>query len=300
MTPTADEWEELATLLDLRKTSWEERDIFSETPIKALADRLASVHLEDIARRKDAAGKNNAWQWMQAHHGYKAFRRSAWKQLERDRVKRGEAQQDSDGHAYLAAHYRERVEAFTRHGKCLIANHPSVLGRDWEPLDMRWAQSVASSAADATNLGNWVVRHKALCDARKYVRKAREAIARVLPPDTTNDVPHVASEHIQRVHPSIRELRGGLGRDRDLEEVEKRLDDEIKDAATMKTRNGQIRWFLQSLHINLGTRLCGTTAGLRRLIELVDPESSVSDDTIGRIRKEALKREARNARKSAT
>lgn len=299
MTPTADEWEELATLLNPRQSSWEERDIFRETPIEALADRLASAHLEDVAHRKDAAGKNSAWQWMQAHHGYKAFQRSAWKLLERDRIKRGEAEQDSDGNAYLAAHYRKRVADHTRHGECLIVNHPSVLCRDWEPLEMRWAYSVASSAAEATNLSNWAARHKALCDARKHVRKAREAIARVLPPGTPNDAPHVASEHIRRVYPSIQRLRGGRGRDRDLEVVEKRLDDEIKDAATMKTRNGRIRWFLQSLHINLGTRLCGTTAGLRRLIELVDPESSVSDDTIGRIRKEAVEREASNARKSA-
>lgn len=297
MIPTAGEWRELVELL--RPGSFRPRnfDGFESMPAKDAADVIGAVHLEDMTRRVEAAQHNTTWKWMQAHHGYRAFLSSVQKQIERSVPNCSGESKTFDAQSWLAARYMEQMDR----GRESIR-----LSAHYDSLRIRRDRAIAEALAGALGSDDWTARHKALCHALKHVRKAREAVAFMLP---TNDDAELEELAWQIDEVALRDDSGRLfeimarrqareahsliaftGR---LEREEGRLRSEIQSAAAMKTLNGQIRWFLVSIFGQLRTCNCGTTTGLRRLVEMLDPESSVSDDTIRRIRTEAVKREAR-------
>lgn len=287
MIPTASDWQELADLL--KPGTFRPQDpvnLFETMPTQDAGDEVAAFHLADIERRWDAAQCNKTWQWMWAHHGYRAFVTIVLKRRARNLSNRSDGSKPFEMRIWLAERYAKALDAQSLYQPRRYVR----LRSSYDPSGIRMDRTVATAMAGALGSDDWKARHKALCDALKHVRKARETVAFMLPAE--RDVKAAEAEADARIQWSNEE-RSADASTRNLEREERRLEREITAATAMKTRNGQIRWFLDSIFRELRTNNCGTTTGLRRLVEMLDPESSVSDDTIGRILAGARKREAK-------
>ena len=297
MIPTAGEWREIAQLLEPGSFYSHRVDGFDTMPAEAAADVMAAFHLESMERRWKEMQGNQAWNWMRAHHGYKAFWSSVHKKLDRMAQNASGNSNPVDSRTWYAARYMRQVEE--RRDMARLSAH-------FDPLSIRLDRAIANAMKTALSFDAWKLKHKALSRALKHVEKAREALASMLVSNEKAELGELALrqdavavradlEHISEImaQTSSRAERAISPVINRLEREVERLKHEIAHAEVLKTRNGQIREFLFSICYDLRVSNCGTTTGLRRLVEMLDPESSVSDDTIGRILTEARKREAK-------
>jgi len=269
-TPTLSELEELIQLLEPGRLDANEIRLLQGLPIEEVAGRLASFHLEDQERRKSETLHNSAWQWIAAHSGYKAFVANASKKLLRGKPMHTDMHERRDPHAVLAAQYLKRLHRYE--GRDDRFDDRFRLRDYLEPFGFIWVRAVTHALLETMGATPHM-RQKVFSTAIRHVEKAREAISVLLDSDVVT--------------------RGAITIANGLDRSRRQLDQATARAARMKPRHGRARAFLETFIDKAGTNYCGSTAGLRRLVELVDPDSEISDDTIGRIVKKAREREER-------
>lgn len=274
MIPTADKWLELAKLLRPGTFLWYDHPDFENMPAKEAAGILAAFHVSDHERRREAAKSHSAFQWMKAQGGYKAFVMKSEKQ----QVTKAHCElwATADPQACLAQCYAQwQLKKFQRD---LIQ-----LWAGWDSLAVRRDRVIAQAMAEALR-DDWPERLRGLRAAQKAVQKAQEALAGLQSPEAIKAEAFLASVGAESADGKI---------DRLLKSKEQQLAHDIAATAKRKTKTGQAHIFLDSLLTGLRADDCGVPAGLRRLVEMMNPDSEVSEDTIRRVIKNARRRAVR-------
>jgi hypothetical protein len=271
-TPTLSELQELAGILIPHPVERRRAESLGQLPKEEFAEQVALHYLEDAVRRMDELSRHRAWRWIKSHPSYMVFLETALKKYRRRKHAHVDQEPTSaDDYARVKAKYKHWAEHRVSIALESIYGTGNFLARWAEPIELRWALAVANALVASMYAISPRLLKKALQDARRHVRKAREAFF-VL------DVVEAGGSNLRNIDSMLKQLDGSLK-------------GEIEEEKGRALNNVRSRRFLEVFICELGTQICGTKAGLRRLAEIADPESTISDDTIHRIIKAEEKRE---------